>query len=42
MDFKNFLEKLYFGHLDMETFLNYPDHDFKEQIQALFENRIKK
>jgi acyl-CoA dehydrogenase family protein 9 len=35
MDFKNFLEKLYFGHLDLETFRNYPDHDFKEQIQEI-------
>jgi acyl-CoA dehydrogenase family protein 9 len=35
MDFKNFLEKLYFGHLEMETFRNYPNHDFKEQIQEI-------
>ena len=35
MDFENFLEKLYFGHLDMEIFRNYPDHDFKEQIQEI-------
>ena len=35
MDFKNFLEKLYFGHLDMKTFRNYPDHDFKEQTQEI-------
>jgi acyl-CoA dehydrogenase family protein 9 len=35
MDFNNFLEKLYFGHLDRETFRNYPDHDYKEQIQEI-------
>jgi hypothetical protein len=35
MDFRNFLEKLYFSHLDMETFRNYPDHDFKEQIKKI-------
>lgn len=35
MNFKNFLEKIYFGHLDMGTFRNYPDHDLDEQIQKI-------
>jgi acyl-CoA dehydrogenase family protein 9 len=35
MDFNNFLEKLYFGHLDIETFRRYPNHDFKEKVQKL-------